>query len=240
MHIRLALPSDLAPTRDRLRSVLGPQRPEHQLDPVSQLIKSLLSARTYDEVSWAAFIRLRAAYPDWEALVHATQAELEPVIDPVTFADQKARQLPILIRVLLLKRGELDLDFLAAEPVDEAMAWLMRLPGVGVKIAASVLNLSTMNRRALVVDTHVHRVARRLGLTGRTGDAREAYDSLMDQAPTEWQGEQFYELHWLLKGHGQSLCTHFDPACGLCALREVCPRVGVSGDQERQVIAFDA
>ncbi len=240
MHIRLALPSDLPPVRDRLRSVLGPQRREHQLDPVSQLIKSSLSSRTYDEVSWAAFIRLRAAYRDWGVLVHATQEELEPVIDPVTFADQKARQLPVLIRVLLLKRGELNLDFLAAEPVDEAMAWLMRLPSVGVKIAASVLNLSTMNRRALVVDTHVHRVGRRLGLTARTGDAREAYDSLMDQAPADWQAEQLYELHWLFKGHGQSLCTHFDPACGLCVLREVCPRVGVSGDQERRVIAFDA
>ncbi|WP_310539374.1 endonuclease III [Phenylobacterium sp.] len=240
MHIRLALPSDLPPTRDRLRSVLGQQRPEHPLDPVSQLIKSLLSSRTYDEVSWAAFIRLRAAYPDWNALVHATQEELEPVIDPVTFADQKARQLPILVRVLLLKRGELNLDFLAAEPVEEAMAWLMRLPGVGVKIAAAVLNLSTLNRRALVVDTHVHRVSRRLGLTGRSGDVREAYDSLMAQAPAEWQGEQLYELHWLLKGHGQSLCTHFDPACGLCVLRDACPRVGVSSDQESRVIAFDA
>ncbi|MDO8378855.1 endonuclease III [Phenylobacterium sp.] len=240
MHIRLALPSDLPPVRDRLRSVLGPQRPEHQLDPVSQLIKSVLSSRTYDEVAWAAFIRLRAAYRDWEDLVHAAQEELEPIIDPVTFADQKARQLPILIRVLLLKRGELNLDFLGKEPVEESMAWLMRLPGVGVKIAAAVLNLSTMNHRALVVDTHVHRVARRLGLTARTGDAREAYDSLMDQAPVEWQGEQLYELHWLLKGHGQSLCTHFDPACGLCALRDVCPRVGVSVDQERRVIAFDA
>jgi endonuclease-3 len=91
-----------------------------------------------------------------------------------------------------------------------------------------------------VVDTHVHRVARRLGLTSRAGDARAAYDSLMDQAPAEWQGEQLYELHWLLKGHGQSLCTHFDPACGLCVLREVCPRVGVAGDQESRVIAFDA
>ena len=240
MHIRLALPSDLPPTRDRLRSVLGPQRPEHPLDPVSQLIKSILSSRTYDEVSWAAFIRLRAAYPDWETLIHATAEELEPVIDPVTFADQKARQLPILVRVLLLKRGELNLDFLATEPVDEAMSWLMRLPGVGVHAAAAVLNLSTLNRRALVVDTHVHRVARRLGLTARTGDAREAYDGLMDQAPAEWQGEHLYELHWLLKGHGQSLCTHFDPACGLCVLREICPRVGVSGDQDRQVIAFDA
>ncbi|MES2340543.1 MAG: endonuclease III [Pseudomonadota bacterium] len=240
MQIRLALPSDLPPTRDRLRTVFGPQRPEHRMDPVSQLIKAMLGARTYDEVSWAAFVRLRAAFPDWAGLVHATQQDLEPLIDPVTFADQKARQLPILVRVILLKRGELNLDFLAAEPVDEALAWLMRLPGVGVKAAAAVLNFSTLNQRALVVDTHVHRVARRLGLTGRGGDLREAYDSLMDQVPADWGPEQVFELHWLLKPHGQSICTHFDPACGLCALKDACPRVGVAGDQESRVIAFDA
>lgn len=240
MQTAPALPSDLSPTRDRLRMVFGTQKPAHRMDPVSQLIKTMLGARTYDEVAGAAFVRLRAAYPDWSDLVHAVHEDLEPLIDPATFADQKARQLPILIRVIVLKRGELSLDFLGAEPVDEAMAWLMRLPGVGVGAAAAVLNFSTLNRKALVVDPHVHRVARRLGLTARSGDAREAYEDLAARTPADWGAEQVFELHGLLKPHGQSICTHFEPACGLCALREVCPRVGVAGDQQSRVIAFDA
>src|SRR3990167_8408546 len=121
MQIRLALPADLPAVRDRLRAVFGPQRAEHRMDPVSQLIKAVISSRTYDEVAWAAFIRLRAAYPDWAVLTLAAPLDIEPLIDPVTFAEDKARRLPVLIRVIILKRGALDLDFLGDEPLDEAM-----------------------------------------------------------------------------------------------------------------------
>ncbi len=238
MQTRLALPSDLPLVRERLASVFGRQRGEHRLDPVSQLLKAMIGARTYDEMTWAAFIRLRAAFPDWSALATAEADAIEPVIDPVTFADQKARQLPVLVRVILLQRGGLELDFLADEPVDEAMAWLMRLPGVGVKAAAAVLNLSTLNRRAVVVDAHVHRVARRLGLAARGGDAVQAYEALMRQAPAGWDGDDLFELHRLMKPHGQSICSHLDPACSLCKLSDMCPRVGVAGDQEGRVMDF--
>lgn len=238
MHIRLALPSDLPAVRDRLRAVFGPQRTEHRMDPVSQLIKAVVGSRTYDEVAWAAFIRLRAAFPNWATLTLADPAQIEPVIDPVTHAADKARRLPILIRVIILKRGELDLDFLRDEPLDEAMEWLTRLPGVGVKAAAATLNFSTLARPVLTVDTHVHRVGERLGLAARGGDQKQAYETLMAQAPADWDAERFFELHWLMKAHGQSICTHFDPACGLCALRDACPRIGVGRDQEGEVVAF--
>jgi endonuclease-3 len=238
MQIRLALPSDLPAVRERLRAVFGPQRAEHRMDPVSQLIKAVISSRTFDQVSWAAFIRLRAAFPDWGPLTLANPSDIEPIIDPVAFAEDKARRLPVLIRVIILKRGELDLDFLAEEPLDEALDWLMRLPGVGVKAAAAALNFSTLDRPVLVVDAHVLRVARRLGLIARQDDTRAACEALMAQAPGDWGASAFYELHWLMKAHGQSICSHFEPACSLCALREACPRLGVVEDQDRMVLPF--
>lgn len=239
MQTRLDLPSDLPPVRDRLRVVFGDlERPERRMDPVSQLIRAVLGSRTYDEVSWAAFFRLQRAYPDWTQLGQATADEIEPIIDPVTFADQKARQLPILIRLITLRRGTLELDFLGEEPVEEAMFWLVQLNGVGVKCAAATLNFSHLNRPAMVVDTHVHRVARRLGLTAAKGDETGTYHAIMEQAPQTWTAEDFLELHRLMKSHGQSICSHFDPACGLCALRDLCPRVGVTADQEGQVLNF--
>ncbi|WP_304167950.1 endonuclease III [Phenylobacterium aquaticum] len=238
MQTRLAFPSDLPPVRERLREVFGPQKPGQRLDPVSELIKAMLSVRTYDEVTWSAFVRLRAAYPDWKALACAEPWQIAPMIDPVTFSEQKARQLPTLIRVILIQAGEMSLDFLGEMPADEAMAWLTRLPGVGVKVAAATLNFSTLAGRALVVDTHTHRVARRLGLTARNGDALEAQASLSAMVPADWSSEDLFELHWLMKPHGQSICTHFDPACDLCALRDACPRVGVAQDQERSVTPF--
>ncbi len=110
MQVSLALPSHLPTLRDRLRALLGPQVAPVRLDPVSQLIHAVLSARTYEEVSWAAFMRLRAAMADWTRLAEADVGEVEQIIDPVTFADRKARQLPVLVRVLLLRRAEHDRD----------------------------------------------------------------------------------------------------------------------------------
>lgn len=239
MQSRLALPSDLPPVRERLRAVFGAlEAPERRMDPVSQLIRAVLGSRTYDEVSWAAFFRLQQAYPDWKGLGQASADDIEPIIDPFTFAEQKARQLPILVRLITLRRGALELDFLAKDPVEEAMFWLVQLNGVGVKCAAATLNFSRLNRPAMVVDTHVHRVARRLGLTSHTGDETATYHAIMEQAPQEWTAEDFLELHRLVKSHGQSICSHFEPACGLCALRDLCPRVGVTADQEGQVLSF--
>lgn len=239
MQSRLALPSDLPPVRDRLRAVFGAlEPPGRRMDPVSQLIRAVLGSRTYDEVSWAAFFRLQQAYPGWKGVAEARADEIEPIIDPVTFADQKARQLPILIRLITLRRGALELDFLAEEPVEEAMFWLVQLNGVGMQCAAATLNFSRLNRPVMVVDGHVHRVARRLGLSSRTGDETGTYHAVMEQAPPDWSAEDFLELHRLVKSHGQSICSHFDPACGLCALRDLCPRVGVTADQENQVLSF--
>lgn len=241
MQTRLALPSDLPPIRDRLRQVFGAlDAPERRMDPVSQLIRALLGSRTYDEVAWAAFFRLQQAYPDWTGLGQATADEIEPIIDPVTFADQKARQLPILIRLITLRRGALELDFLAAEPVEDAMFWLVQLNGVGVMCAAETLNFSRLNRPAMVVDGHVHRVARRLGLTARTGEETATYHAIMEQTPPDWTAEDLLELHRLVKSHGQSICSHFEPACGLCALRDLCPRVGVADDQQGRVVSFQS
>ena len=223
MQTRLALPTDLPPIRERLRTVFGafePTPPERRMDPVSQLIKAVISARTYDEVAWAAFVRLQQAYPDWLALGDADPDLVEQVIDPVTFAEQKARRLPVLIRTIVSRRGALDLDFLAQETVEAGMAWLQGLGGVGVKCAAATLNFSRLDKAALVVDAHVCRVARRLGLVAPTADAAEAYRALMAQAPADWGPADFQDLHWLMKPHGQSICSHFEPACGLCALRD--------------------
>ena len=241
MQTHLAPASDLPSLRDRLRGVFGafdPTPPERRMDPVSQLIKAVIGARTYDEVAWAAFIRLQQAFPDWRTLADAGPEGIEQVIDPVAFAEAKARQLPSVVRAILRERGELDLDFLGQAPVEAAMARLRTLNGVGVTCAAATLNFSRLNRRTLVVDAHVLRVTRRLGLVSQGADELRAYDELMAQAPADWGAEDLHELHWLLKPHGQSICTHFDPACGLCVLSETCPRVGVARDQENRVVAF--
>jgi endonuclease-3 len=232
-------PSPLLPRlRDAMKAAFGPQVSQARLDPVSQLIKSLISARTYDSVSAAAFANLRRSFPSWDDLKTAEPAQVEAAIEAVTFADQKGRQLPILMQVIEHRAGALNLDFLADWPVEQAMAWLERLPGVGRHAAAATLNFSSLNKRAIVVDANVHRVARRLGLSGRTSEPSQSYDSLMELAPSNWSAETVFELHWLLKGLGQSICTDAPPACGRCPLKAECPRVDVG--MGRKVVPFTA
>jgi endonuclease-3 len=230
-------PSPLLPRlREALLATFGPQRPRVRHDPISQLIKSLISARTYDAVSAAAFSRLQAAYKTWDALAEAAPAEIENVVAAVTYADQKARQLPLLLKVIQHRAGGLSLEVLRDLPVDQAMAWLLALPGVGPQTAAAVLNFSTLAKRTLVVDTHVHRVVRRLGVAGRSADPAQSYETLMALTPATWDAEALFELHWLLKGLGQSICTDSPPACGRCPLKSMCPRVDVGVG--RKVLAF--
>jgi len=207
--MQLMFELDSSPVLPNLRGALlklfGPQRRESRPDPLSQLVHSLISARTLDETGWKASMRLHDAFPDWAALADASPEKIETLIEPVTFADRKARQLPTLIRVIQIRTGGLDLDFLADQPVESAMEWLQSLPGVGAKTAAVTLNFSRLDRRALVVDTHVLRVTKRLGLVGRTSDAAQAYDTLMSQVPQDWTATDLFELHWLIKGLGQRI-----------------------------------
>lgn len=231
-------PPILPGVRDQLLAFYGPQRPTRRMDPLSTLIKSVISSRTYDAVSWAAFVQLREAFPDWAALAEAAPKDIEAVIASVTHAEAKARQLPVLIRVLQTRPHGLDLSFLKDHIVDQAMAWLRELPGVGPQSAAKCLNFSTLNMRALAVDTHVHRVTRRLGLTSRTGDAALAYETLMSLIPHEWTAEDLYELHWLLKGLGQDICTDPLALCGRCPLKDTCAHVDVA--TRRAVLPFPA
>jgi endonuclease-3 len=222
--------------RESLRAAFGPQVSQARLDPVSQMIKSLISARTYDSVSAAAFANLRRAFPDWAALKEAEPARIEALLGETTFADQKARQLPVLLKVVDHRAGGLDLGFLADWPVEQATAWLEALPGVGAHTAAAVLNFSTLNKRAMVVDGHVNRVARRLALVGRSSEPGQTGRSLMAMASSDWSAETVFELHWLLKGLGQAICTDTPPACGRCPLKADCPRVDVGIG--RKVIPF--
>jgi len=230
-------PSPILPQiRERLLSTFGPQTAERRLDPVSQLVKAVISTRTYDAVSWAAFGRLKAAFGAWGELATAEPKTIEAILGDVTFADQKARQLPILFRLIEHRTGGVSLDFLAELSVEQAMAWLEDLPGVGRQIAAAVLNFSRLNKPVMVVDTHVHRVIRRLGLVGRSAEPAQSHEALMVLAPAATTAEDFYELHWLIKGLGQSLCTDKPPACGRCPLNALCPRVDVGVG--RKVVAF--
>jgi len=215
--------SRLVTVRDHLRRAYGSPGGFVALDPVSQLVRSSISSRTLDETSWAAFHRLADAFADWNALADADPVEVEVRLRDVRWPGDKAARLSEALRRIRSQRGALELTFLKTWSVEAAHAWLEALPNVGPKVAAAVLNFSTLGMRLLVIDTHVLRIARRAGLVPARAETRAAHRLMMGSAPDSWEAGDLLELHVLMKRLGQEICRHGAPACGSCPLGTLCP-----------------
>jgi endonuclease-3 len=187
------------------------------LDPVSELVSTILSQNTNDTNRDVAYDRLRATLPTWEQVRDADAAQVIDAIRPAGLANQKGPRIQEALRFITEERGELDLGFLAEWPVDEAKDWLSSIKGVGPKTAAIVL-LFSLGKPAFPVDTHVHRVTQRLGLIGSKVSREKAHDVLEGLVPSE----EYYPFHLNLIQHGRQVCSSRKPACPSCILRELC------------------
>jgi len=188
-----------------------------RLDPLSELIFTILSQNTSDVNRDRAWNRLKERFPSWESVLAADAAELAEAIRPGGLANVKAPRIQEALRVIKRERGEFTLDFLAEMGVDEARRWLTSLHGVGPKTAAIVL-LFSLGKPAFPVDTHVHRVSQRLGLIGPKTSREKAHDVLEELIPPEI----YYTFHLNLIDHGREVCKSQRPRCAACVLREHC------------------
>lgn len=213
--------SDVALLRERLLSGCGPLPRWDRPDPCSQLVLSMIGSRTGDEVAIGAFWSLVRRFGSWDRVAAAAPAEVQAAIAAVRFADEKAKHLVQALKLIGRDHKDYKLDFLEDWPVPRALAWLQKLPGVGPKVAASVLNFSTLRQPAFVVDTHVHRVMRRFGFVGAKASPGRAYEFIMTST-AGWEAGDLDELHQLLKNLGQSACHATTPDCGHCLLRPAC------------------
>jgi endonuclease-3 len=187
------------------------------LDPVSELVSTILSQNTNDVNRDVAFDRLRERLPAWEQVRDVEEGVVVEAIRPAGLANQKGPRIQAALRRITEERGEMTLDFLADWPVEEAKAWLTSIKGVGPKTAAIVL-LFSLGRPAFPVDTHVHRVSRRLGLIGPRVSREKAHvelEQLLDPA-------DYYPFHLNLIRHGRRVCTSRKPRCEDCALQALC------------------
>jgi endonuclease-3 len=191
-------------------------------DPMTELVLTLLSQHTSDHNSGRAFHRLIERFPTWDDVLAAPTSEVEDAIRPGGLAPTKAPRLQELLAAVRERAPGFDLGVLAKLPLSEAKAWLRALPGVGPKTAACVL-LFALGRPALPVDTHVDRVARRLGLVPPKASTDQAHDILESQL----EPEEVYALHVDLIQHGRRTCAARAPLCSACPLLPRCPRVGL-------------
>ena len=133
-------------------------------------------------------------------------------------AGVKAPRIQTVLREIRTRMGSYDISFLADLPLEEAKAWLRELPGVGPKTVGCVL-LFSMGRPAMVVDTHVYRVAKRLGLYGAKVTPDQAHDLL--EAMLEPEKRLPFHMYTIV--HGRKVCKAQRPLCGECVLEERCP-----------------
>ncbi len=182
-------------------------------NPLELLVATILSAQCTDKrvnmVTKVLFKRHQTA----RDYARANIEELEELVKTTGFFRNKARNIKACCEQLVEKHGG---------EVPRTMAELHALPGVGRKTANVVLGNAFGIQSGIVVDTHVTRLANRLGLT-REKDAVKIEMALTPLVP---QAEWTLFSHWLI-WHGRRRCGARKPDCGLCELASLCPRLGV-------------
>lgn len=198
----------------------GPRRGHAaSVPPVDELVLTVLSQSTTDVNSWRGYEALLARYGgDWDAVADAPVGEIEEAIRPCGLSRQKAPRIKAILQRLREERGAITLDFLTAMPPDEALDYLMSFHGVGRKTASCVL-LFSLNMPAMPVDTHVHRVARRLALIPPIASAEQAHAMLEALLPED----DYYDFHVNTITHGRQTCTARNPTCERCPVLHLCP-----------------
>jgi endonuclease-3 len=177
------------------------------------LCATILSAQCTDKRVNLVTPALFARYPDAPALAEARQEEVEEIVKSTGFFRNKAKSLVAMARALVERHGG---------EVPRTMEALVVLPGVGRKTANVILGNAYGINEGVTVDTHVQRIAGRLGLTRET-DPVKVERALMPLFPRERWGM----LSHLLIFHGRRTCEARKPRCGACALAELCPSAGI-------------
>jgi endonuclease-3 len=185
---------------------------------------TILSQNTSDTNRDRAYESLRERFRDWEEVRLAARSEVEEAIRSAGLWKQKARTLQEALDAIHAEQGDLDLSHLHRMSDAEVIEYLTRFRGVGVKTAACVLCFA-MGRPYMPVDTHVHRVTRRLGLIPADITADQAHWLLNHDSSVP--AELRFSFHIQLIRHGRAVCRASRPACRSCVLEGLCPRIGI-------------
>lgn len=203
----------------------GPRRWRKRLDPLSELIFTILSQNTSDVNRDRAYERLRSEFPTWEGVRDAPVEEIAQAIRPGGLANIKAPRIKDILYTITERWGELSLEFICQMEIEAAKEWLGSLRGVGPKTTACVL-LFGCGRPAFPVDTHVYRVSKRLGLIRRITSAQEAHKIL----EALLSPQDYYAFHLNLIAHGREVCKARHPRCEICVLAPYCDYLRGVGD----------
>ncbi len=203
---------------DELSAIYGEFKQEPRYNALDELIFTVLTQHTSDINAEKAFDSLRQTIPTWEEVMVADQQAIADAIYHGGMSNQKSKRIKDILADILDRHGRLEIEFLRDYPLEEARAWLMELPGVGPKTAAVVMAFA-LGMPAFPVDTHIHRVSKRLGLIEEKTTADAAHQILESIVPADLR----FQLHMQLITHGRQICKARRPLCENCPLSSRCP-----------------
>jgi endonuclease III len=199
-----------------------PKLVKPQTDPYETLIVTIISQNTADTNTERAFENLSKHFEITpQALAKAQISKLEACLRVGGLYRSKAKTIQAVSRIILEKFGG-SLKPILELPLDEARKMLLELPGIGPKTADVVL-LFSANKPTVPVDTHVNRVAKRLGLA----PANDSYEAVRLSLQSHFEPKDYLALHLLLIAHGRKFCKARKPLCHQCPISGCCPSNGL-------------
>lgn len=202
----------------RLRAEYGQPRHFNPADALDDLIFLVLSRMTQEIKYVRTYTQLRDAFSTWDEVRDAPPDELEDLIRDAGLAPTKTAQIQAILVEVQKREGVLSLHRLRSMADDKIERYLTGLPGVARKTALCVM-LYALGRAVLPVDTHVWRVAKRLGLAPAGPWSERRGRVLEARIPKELRGS----LHVTMIAHGRKVCRARRPSCESCVLADLCP-----------------
>jgi len=191
-------------------------------DPLESLIVTILSQNTNDINRDKAYRNLRERFRSWQEMHDAPEQEIAKAIHVGGLANIKSKRIKEILHSIKGDRGNFDLSFLRDLPPQEAEKALLSHKGVGLKTAKCVV-LFSLGKDVFPVDTHVHRLSKRLGLVPERATRQRTHELMAGLVPPE----KMHSFHLNLLAHGRKVCKARDPRCPDCLLRRLCPKIDV-------------
>lgn len=195
----------------------GTKKQTAKTDPTSELILTVLSQNTNDINRDRAYNTLRQQYPRWADVASAKPSDIAKAIKVGGLAAIKSTRIIKILKQIASRSNDYSLVFLNDLTDKEIWDYLISFDGVGPKTASCVL-LFALGRKAMPVDTHVHRVGRRLGIIPENYSAEKAHPWFLElELPVA-----MYQFHLNLIQHGRIVCRPRNPKCQACPLTRLC------------------
>lgn len=185
---------------------------------IDVLVETILSQNTSNANSKAGYRQLRRRFKSWKQVADAPVEEVERCIRVSGLSRLKAPRIQAVLNRIKIDHGRFELEFLREWDARKAYEYLLAFDGIGPKTAYCVL-MFAFGMKVFPVDTHIHRISKRLGIVSEKASAEQACEIMTPMI----RPEDRYEMHVQMIEHGRKTCRARNPKCNECLLLELCP-----------------